>query len=64
MIYANKNWLLNDLNITDLNYDVWLAHYTNKTDYPYPYSIWQYSSTGSVNGVVGNVDMNIGYKKY
>ena len=64
MIYANKDWLLNDLNITDLNYDVWLAHYTNKTDYQYPYTIWQYTSTGSVNGIVGNVDMNIGYKKY
>ena len=64
MIYANKNWLLNDLNITSLNYDVWLAHYTDATDYPYPYTIWQYTSTGSVNGIVGNVDMNIGYKKY
>ena len=63
MIYANKNWLLNDLNITSLNYDVWLAHYTDATDYPYPYTIWQYTSTGSVNGIVGNVDMNIGYKK-
>ena len=64
MIYANKNWLLDDLNIASLNYDVWLAHYANTTDYPYPYTIWQYTSTGLVNGIVGNVDMNIGYKKY
>ena len=64
MIYSNKNWLLENLNITSLNYDVWLAHYTDRTDYQYPYAIWQYTSTGHVNGIVGNVDMNIGYKKY
>ena len=65
MIYASKNWLLNDLNISELmSYDVWLAHYTDKTDYQYPYTIWQYTSSGAVNGIAGRVDMNIGYKKY
>ncbi len=64
MVYSNKNWLLNNLNVTSLNCDVWLAHYTDKTDYQYPYAIWQYTSTGHVNGIVGNVDMNIGYKNY
>ena len=65
MIYASKNWLLNDLNVNELmNYDVWLAHYTDKTDYQYPYTIWQYTSSGTVNGIAGRVDMNVGYKKY
>ena len=65
MIYASKNWLLDDLNISQLmSYDVWLAHYTDQTDYQYPYAIWQYTSSGLVNGIVGRVDMNIGYKKY
>lgn len=65
MVYANKYWLNDNLNISDLsNIDTWLAHYTNKTDYKYPYTIWQYSDKGNINGITGNVDLNYGYKKY
>ena len=65
MIYANKYWLLNNLNIKELSqYDIWLAHYTSETDYKYSYTTWQYTSSGTVNGIVGNVDRNYCYKKY
>ena len=65
MIYANKDWLLNDLNLSRLSdYDIWLAHYTNETDFQYAYTMWQYTSSGAVNGIIGNVDMNYCYKKY
>ena len=65
MVYSNKNWLLENINIQSLSsYDVWLAHYTSSTDYKYPYTIWQYTSSGYVNGILGNTDMNIGYKRY
>ena len=70
MIYASKYWLKDKLNISDLQgYDVWLAHYVsgapnNKSDYDGPYTMWQYTSSGSVNGINGEVDMNICYKKY
>lgn len=30
--------------------------------YPYRYAMWQYTSTGSINGVSGNVDINIAMK--
>lgn len=30
----------------------------------YPYGIWQYSHTGKVNGIEGNVDMNYSYTDY
>ena len=72
MIYANKYWLYDNLNMNEWSqYDVWLAHYTgtddpanNPSDYKGSYQIWQYTSTGSVYGISGNVDMNICYKKY
>ena len=65
MIYANKDWLLNDLNLSRLgDYDIWLAHYTDETDFQYAYTMWQYTSEGTVNGILGNVDMNYCYKKY
>ena len=40
----------------------WLAHYTRDTaptTFRYRYDIWQYSSTGSVDGIEGNVDLDI-----
>ena len=69
MVYASRDWLYNNLEITRLsNYETWLAHYTNdpskKSDYKYNYGIWQYTSSGSVPGIGGRVDLNVGYKKY
>lgn len=40
----------------------WLAHYTRDTvptQFRYRYDIWQYSSSGTVDGIEGNVDLNI-----
>lgn len=44
------------------DYPFWLAHYTKNTEptsFRYNYQIWQYSSTGQVDGIQGNVDLNI-----
>ena len=43
-------------------YPFWLAHYTpnrRPTTFKYKYDIWQYSSTGRVDGISGNVDLNL-----
>ena len=63
MVYANADMLTNDLNASSISekYDVWLAHYTNKTNYSGDYNFWQYTSTGKVSGISGNVDMNFWY---
>lgn len=46
-------------------YAIWVAHYgVNKTTYTGQYGMWQYSSTGRVNGINGNVDMNECYVDY
>ena len=44
------------------DYPFWLAHYTIDTAPPsfrYHYSMWQYSSSGAVDGIDGRVDLNI-----
>lgn len=65
MIYANKYWLNENLDMSKLtSYDVWLAHYTNQTDYKGSYTMWQYTDSGNVQGISGNVDKNYCYKKY
>ena len=43
-------------------YPFWLAHYTKDqapSSYRYTFDMWQYSSTWSVPGIDGNVDVNI-----
>lgn len=64
MVYANKSMLTDQMNaqtITNAGYRVWLANYTTQTTYTGKYDFWQYSSTGKVNGINGNVDMNFYY---
>lgn len=40
-------------------YDLWLAEYDAKPDFYYHFDLWQYSHTGQVNGIQGDVDMDL-----
>lgn len=63
--YSNLNWLRNYLNDSELfKYDHWLAQWASAPTYTGSFGMWQYSSTGKVNGIGTNVDMNIAYKDY
>lgn len=42
-------------------YTIWLAHWTNQTDYSCAHALWQYSEKGSVSGISGNIDLDIAY---
>lgn len=46
------------------NYDKWLAYYNDDMYYPYEYKIWQYSDKGHVNGIDGEVDLNICFEPF
>lgn len=53
------------LNIDMLrSYDLWVARYGSKPKYAQPYGIHQYSSTGTINGIAGKVDLDESYKNY
>lgn len=68
-VYANQNWFSNYLDYDKLKpYPLWLALWTkdgtdssNKSD---SYGMWQYTSSGSVNGINGNVDRDVCYVDY
>ena len=65
IIYSNKSFLEDKLETNRLSdYHIWLAHWVQNTDYDKPYSIWQYSETGTVDGIQGNVDLDIGFFDY
>lgn len=42
----------------------WVAQYAGKCTYSGKYGIWQYSSSGKVSGISGNVDMDLSYVDY
>lgn len=39
-------------------YALWVAEYGSRCNYDGSYGIWQYSSTGRVSGISGNVDLD------
>ena len=60
MIYSNMLWEAYELDLEKLlDYPVWYADYEELPQTPYRFSMWQYSSKGSVPGIEGNVDLNI-----
>lgn len=65
MIYGSPRKIYNGGLLLDQLQDYpafWLAHYTpgsTPTTFRYRYDMWQYSSTGYVDGIPGNVDLNI-----
>lgn len=65
-IYANLNWW--NTKLTDSRFSQWyrwVAQWNSTCTYTGDYTLWQYSSAGSVPGISGEVDMNylIGYPK-
>lgn len=65
-IYANKNWLTEKINTSELSssYKIWLAQYASAPTYTGRYDMWQYKSTGKISGISGDVDMNLSYLGY
>lgn len=62
-MYSYTYWLQHyvDMNTLPGNVSVWVAQFKAECSYTGRYDIWQYTSTGTVPGVNGKVDMNISY---
>ena len=62
MIYGNLKTFMLMLDIEQLeSYDKWFAHYDEDVYYPYDFKVWQYTDTGKVAGINGDVDINISF---
>lgn len=65
MIYGDKEWLVKEIDLAKLqSYDVWLAQEEDLPDYPYQYTMWQYSTEGVLNGITGDANLNICFVGY
>ena len=60
MIYFYQNLAYNNLDLSQLlDYPFWLAQYTDYPSFYYDFDMWQYTSSGKVPGISGNVDLNL-----
>lgn len=60
MIYSNLYSEAFLFDLTKLSeYPIWYADYEKTPQTPYYFSFWQYTSTGKVDGISGNVDLDI-----
>ncbi|MBO4903678.1 MAG: glycoside hydrolase family 25 protein [Lachnospiraceae bacterium] len=65
MIYASENWFRRHLDVELLKeYDFWAPQYLEENDFLYDFTIWQYTDTGSIPGVSGDVDLDISMVDY
>lgn len=61
MLYGSKFYLESFWDGTYEN--VWLAHYASSTSYKGDFLMWQFSNIGRIDGIYGDVDLNILYLK-
>ena len=60
MIYFNNHISRDLLDLEALaEYPFWLAQYKDQLDYPHRVDVWQYTETGSVPGIEGDVDIDL-----
>ena len=65
MIYGNLKTFMIMLDMHRVEeYEKWFAYYNTEVYFPYEFSIWQYTSEGTVEGIKGDVDLNISMKDY
>ena len=66
VVYTNKDYATKYFDLTELEiwgYDIWYAYY-NKTCDRGTVALWQYTSSGRIQGISGQVDRNISYVDY
>lgn len=63
-VYANKYFFTTYLDYQKLGerYTLWVAQYNDVNTFSGKYDMWQYTSSGRVNGISGNVDLDTLYK--
>ena len=60
MVYFNWHQSNTLLYLNELEaYPFWLALYDNRMTYPYHVEMWQYTASGRVPGIPGDVDINV-----
>ena len=60
MLYSNLYWAMEYYDLHEvLHYPLWFAQYSDYPEFPYQFTIWQYSENGTITGINEPVDLNI-----
>ncbi len=52
MLYGDKEWLVRRVDLSKLiSYDVWLSQDQDTPDYPYRYTMWEYTKNAKLDGI-------------
>ena len=63
--YFNQDLAQNTFRLRELQeFDFWLDQYQDAMTFAYDVDMWQYSCTGRVAGITGDVDLNLCFKSY
>lgn len=63
--YCDKSMGYDSLDLSALkDYDMWYAEYRAVPSFYYDFKMWQYTKSGSVPGIDGDVAVNLALKKY
>ena len=61
-LYFNQQLGYEELHLPSLQgYTFWLAEYNDTPSFTYDFDLWQYASDGSVDGIDGDVDLNLAF---
>ena len=63
VVYGNNEWLTRNMDTGQIPYDIWYARYGTVNSYPNR-TIWQCTDTGSVDGINGNVTIELAFTDY
>ncbi len=61
-VYASRSWYYRNLNASELEeFVIWDAEYVGTPQYTGKYDMWQYSSSGLIDGINTRVDLDVSY---
>ena len=65
VIHADKEFLIKEIDLSKFSdVDIWLDNNGDLPDYPYAFTMWEYASNGTVDGLNGPADMSISFIDY
>lgn len=65
VLYGDKEWLIRRVDLSKLiGYDVWLSQEQDTPDYPYKYTMWEYTKSAKLDGMDEPADLSICFIDY
>lgn len=60
ILYGNKEWLIRRVDLSKLiGYDIWISQEQDTPDYPYKFTMWEYTKNAKMDGMEEPADLSI-----